>query len=434
VWAECVAREKGATGENSCDWETSSAIRNMSRWMMKTPEHTWGTPGIAGWGGGNFYNMSTFGERLKTEPFMSASSSWAEQRIYNALAVGALEEAGHPMAEEMRRRYDAVADVVVPDLLSSDIWMKFAASSNNHTSDGTVAVPSKYFDIKFNSSTGSIVGLKGVESNTEWATASSPLADLTYQTFNDSDWLPFTYDYINGHSESGGFCKKGSNNYTVQKHWHPTLQGIYVLKNCEENTQMMLHMTMPNDACTKYGGSFTDAYLNVTMISSTDISIELITVGKRATMLGESTMLTFQPAPELLAAKAWSLDKLGHKIDPENVIDGGNQHNHGVWNGGAVATSKSGAVMRVVSLDAPNMCPQTSDFPFGNPLPAGSAGLKSLTPGSVVGIGINLHNNLWNTNYPLYYPYFDEAYCSTVEDCTNRNSKYRFTLELLDPK
>lgn len=64
VWEECVVREQGATGENSCDWSTSSAIRNMSRWMMKTPEHTWGTPGVSGWGGGNSYNMSTFGAKL----------------------------------------------------------------------------------------------------------------------------------------------------------------------------------------------------------------------------------------------------------------------------------------------------------------------------------------------------------------------------------
>ena len=57
---------------------------------------------------------------------------------------------------------------------------------------------------------------------------------------------------------------------------------------------------------------------------------------KIPTMIGESTMLTFAPAPELLKTKAWQLDKIGTSIDPENVIDGGNQFNHGVWNGGAL--------------------------------------------------------------------------------------------------
>jgi hypothetical protein len=33
---------------------------------------------------------------------------------------------------------------------------------------------------------------------TSWASAERPLAALVYQTFNESDWKPFTYDYING--------------------------------------------------------------------------------------------------------------------------------------------------------------------------------------------------------------------------------------------
>ena len=422
VWEECVAREQGATGENSCDWSTSAAIRNMSRWMMKTPEHTWGTPGVSGWGGGDAYNMSTFAAQLTTAPYAEAASSWAEQRIYNALAVAALETANHPMAAEMRQRYEAVGkDVAPPDISTG--WQK----SNSTAISGT------YFDVTFDAHTGSIVGLKGKNSHTQWASAASPLSDLTYKTFNDTDWLPFTYDYINGHGESGGFCKKGSNNYTVSKHWHPIVQNIYIPSDGSSDT-VLVHMTMPQDACTKYGGSFTDVWLNVTCTSATEIVLEVLLLGKIPTMIGESTMLTFSPLPALLDSHAWQLDKLGHSIDPENVIDGGNQFNHGVWNGGAKVTTKEGATLQVVSLDAPNMCPQTVDFPHGNPLPAGSDGLKSLASGSVFGMGVNLHNNLWNTNYPLYYPYFDAALCTTPYDCKNRNSKFRFKLELNDPQ
>ena len=32
-----------------------------------------------------------------------------------------------------------------------------------------------------------------------WASAQRPLAALVYQTLNESDWKPFTYDYINGY-------------------------------------------------------------------------------------------------------------------------------------------------------------------------------------------------------------------------------------------
>ena len=93
---------------------------------------------------------------------------------------------------------------------------------------------------------------------------------------------------------------------------------------------------MPTDACAKYGGSFQEAWLNVTVLSSTAIALAMNLFNKNPTMLGESTMLSFAPAPELLKTKAWQLDKIGTSIDPENVIDGGNQFNHGVWNGGAL--------------------------------------------------------------------------------------------------
>merc|ERR1712079_763769 len=89
-------------------------------------------------------------------------------------------------------------------------------------------------------------------------------------------------------------------------------------------------------------------------------------------MIGESSMLTFRPAPALVplgAGSAWRLDKLGKMIDPEGVVDGGNQFAHGVWHG-AVAQTVAGT-MTVESLDAANMNPMTGDFPLETPfLPA----------------------------------------------------------------
>jgi hypothetical protein len=393
AWEDCLAREKGKTGEDSCDYGSSAAIRNMSRFLMKCGEHTWGTPGISGWGGSDEWDKKVFTGKLNTEPYLAAASSWAEQRIFNALAVAALEEAGHPLAVDARRRYDAVsAKPGAPDVSKLD---KLAdPTSVLELMGGNVQVG---FD-----ATGAMTTLRAGEASDstaiDWASADKPLAALVYQTLNESDWKPFTYDYINGHSESKGFCKFGSNNYTVSKHWRPTIQAVY----SDKNATVVVHMKMPQDACEKYGGAPTDAYLNVTVVGSsadggaaTKLELTLTMLGKTPTMIGESTMLTFAPAAELLTSGAWSLDKLGYGVDPEDVLAGGNQFNHGVWSGGATAATKDGAhSFNVVSLDASNMCPQTPDFPWGNPLPAGSSGLLPLTKGSVFGMGMNLHNNL----------------------------------------
>ena len=76
--------------------------------------------------------------------------------------------------------------------------------------------------------------------------------------------------------------------------------------------------------------------------------------------------------------------------------------NHGVW-GGVIASAAEGKILTIESWDATNICPMTSDYPLANPLPAGSVGLKSLEAGSVFGVGVNLHNNLWNTNCKHFF-------------------------------
>ena len=35
-------------------------LRNMTFFLFKAPEHTWGTPGISGWGQGGAYNTTKF--------------------------------------------------------------------------------------------------------------------------------------------------------------------------------------------------------------------------------------------------------------------------------------------------------------------------------------------------------------------------------------
>jgi len=197
-------------------------------------------------------------------------------------------------------------------------------------------------------------------------------------------------------------------------------------------TSAIAHVIFPDDAVSKYGASFREAYINVSLSSessrsSNEINLEVVAMEKMPTMIGESTMLTFTPAGTL---KGFTIDKLGYDVNPEDVIAGGNQMNHVAWNGGTTATTTGGDTIQIVSLDASNFCPATKSFPYGNPLPAGSNGLMPLQSGSVLGMGVNIHNNLWNTNYPLYYPYFDPKYCTTPFDCVNANAKFRFVIRV----
>lgn len=250
----------------------------------------------------------------------------------------------------------------------------------------------------------------------------------------------------------GGFSKPGSQNYTEARTWPTSLVALYVDEpGCTSGpasgrvakaqcSQLVLEIAMPPKSVTAYGAP-AKVFLNLSAAPPpapssklsartsplASLQLELTLLGKSPVMIGESLMFGFTPAPPLRRRGAWAMDKLGGEVDPEDVLPGGNSMNHAV-NTGVRATTSANATLTLGTLDAPLVCPVTAEFPHGNPLPAGSTGLLPLPAGSVKGMGVNLHNNLWNTNYPLYYPFYDPRYCSSPTACRNRDMRFRFSL------
>ena len=123
------------------------------------------------------------------------------------------------------------------------------------------------------------------------------------------------------------------------------------------------------------------------------VSLQLRWFGQTPTMIGVSGQMLFAPGPALKPrsenkSSPWTLEKLASNIDPENVIAGGNQWNHGVFRG--VEAQTVAGVMRIESLDSAVYNMMTIDFPFGNALPAAynraggslkGEGLPTLAPG-----------------------------------------------------
>jgi hypothetical protein len=197
------------------------------------------------------------------------------------------------------------------------------------------------------------------------------------------------------------------------------------------------------------------------------VEVELIWIGKHPTLGGEASVLSFQPAPALwrtpqvmrwqeaqaksggliieqqrlaasqqrTEASAWRFNKVGSDIDPEDVVDGGGQFCHGVWGGVAARTERG--IFRVESLDTATVSPIGPGCPKGCLLPAVDVSSTSVphpsprwSPGSVVGAAVNLHNNLWSSNYPVFYPYYDPRFCAAPDACADSNLRFRFRLHL----
>lgn len=336
---------------------------------------------------------------LNTDAYMHACAAWAEQRNFGELAVLSLEEAGHPLATAARKEVDLIEKVTAPNLTG---FREVALGTIAHLVGGV--------EVGFGTD-GSITRLRRGFGQADWASPESALGAFTYKTLNDSDWEPFSYSYMAHHTPQAGFWKPGSNNWTESTIFRPTATKLLVNA---DNTSVVVEMVMPARSTERYG-SWAKVYLAVSIDPAVPHQLDLTytTLGKGIVMIGESTSVTFQPLPALKrssTSSAWSIDKLGHGIDPEGVQDGGNQFNHASWGGTTVQTAAGS--MTIKSLDAPNVNPMTKTFPIGNPLPASidetlsksGKGMSQLPKGSVRGIAVNLHNNLWSES-SLHAPY-----------------------------
>jgi hypothetical protein len=100
--------------------------------------------------------------------------------------------------------------------------------------------------------------------------------------------------------------------------------------------------------------------------------------------------LWFSFTPQVSQPRAWKMDKLDQWISPLEVIRDGNRHLHAVGDGG-VRNEEAGLSIR--ALDSALVAPgQPSLLDFTNRQPNLNKGLH-----------FNLFNNLWGTNFPMWY-------------------------------
>jgi len=124
---------------------------------------------------------------------------------------------------------------------------------------------------------------------------------------------------------------------------------------------------------------------------------------KTPTRLPEAHWIYFNPNVEVNSLPFF-IGKCGEKIDPMQTIKNGSSHIHGQLDG----IFFEGGSMHVESLDA-GILSIGSPNPFPTPLVA---------PDPSNGFYFNLYNNVWGTNWIMWYPYKEE----------DANIQYRFQI------
>lgn len=355
----------------------SHAFKNFSRALLKIPEHTWGLDVKTHLGDFENYGNDLFDAARGKPNFQKMEASWQEQRAYLDEALAALGNS--PLAQEAR---DAVQSRQ-PVRPNTSILTRVDAPFKD--------VETRHWQFRLDAR-GAIVHLLDKRSGRDWAAPDHPLALLCYETFSQADYDRF-YQQYNVHKPENAwwsipdFTKPGMASAGARHgEWYPRLAALYKDNGSE---RFLLELTMPHAAVVNYGCPAT-VYVDMEFPEA-EPSIRFVVqwFDKRATRLPEAIWFSFSPRVRM--AKGWTMDKLGQEVSPLDVIRDGNRHLHGV--GQAVTYREGDGGLEIAARDAPLVAPgERSLLNFTNRQPPLTRGIHFL-----------LYNNVWGTNFPMWY-------------------------------
>jgi len=207
-----------------------------------------------------------------------------------------------------------------------------------------------------------------------------------------------------GYSKYGSTCSQSGCANPIDGLWLSIMSELWWNPN---TCSGVVTLQSQNTAFKNYGAPQNSyvAFSVVQTITGATLNMTLVLWNKTPTRLPEQMMFEFRPPGNL----DWKMDKLGTWVSPLDVLLNGSQYQHGVWSG--IKGSDSTSTFFVSTPDAPLVAPITTQKPFrgwsGTPtvMPVPTSPLRGVT--QITGMAVNLFNNVWDTNYVLWYPYND---------------------------
>ena len=347
--------------------------------LILIPEHTWGMDEKTHLPDHSRYTRAELAE-LRAEPRTQAfERSWAEQRDYLTEAVGALKgrmkrragsawERLEPLPYDLRedRRVDTLTLTVKESSLTVD--PECSAITHWVTADGTAVADSAH-----------------------------PLAAFSYTVYGREDYERYWKQYIRDGDYPDNAWWAREDNMKIgmptehAQSWTPRVEGLYRYK---PNKGGVL-LTFPDDA-RSFGAP--ESVQVQYVLSEYKVDIRLTWHGKPANRIAEAFWLSFNPV--VADPSAWRFEKMGRWIDPQDVVSRGARTLHAVD-------------QRVVCGDSFEL--QTLDAPLVAPGKPSLLDFHNQLPDMTGGIHVCLYNNIWGTNFPMWY-----------ED----DAKFRFSLRV----
>lgn len=344
-----------------CAHLTEQERENVYKHLILVPEHTWGMCEMLHLNDDVTYTKQALKSMLPSEKYQNFMASWQEQRQYVTDASEALQKAEkHSALSEYRKEMPNFND-----------YEKLQVSDQIEIGNYTVS-----FDSSGTISNIILDGNSIFEGNIEFG-------KFQYEVFGSEDFARFQDQYLTnkfdwaledyGKIGCGTVLNKG-------KMYNSSLAAIY-----RRGSELVAELTMPEEAYMVYGCP-RKVFISY-IFENNKIEIDVSWYEKDANRLGEAIWFTVDAAHS-----GCSVRKLGKWIDTNNVVSNGGRALHASDFGVRLYT-KSENIIEIESLDTALVAPGVpSLLDFTNKLPDFSHG-----------VSFNLYNNIWGTNFPMWY-------------------------------
>ncbi len=358
----------------------SPLYRGLSNSLLLVPEHTWGMDVKKHLADYEAYTANEFRARRGQPNFIKFASSWDEQREYVRRAVDALGDSD--LMDEARATLNALQPV------------RPLAGNYGQAASPEEGFDTSYFRMGFDPATGAITNLEVKETLFRWASVDLPLGLFQYETFSQSDYDRYYHQYIKNKRENWtwaipDFTKLGMETAGAEHcTWLPCLKDLYHSQS-NLSDRFLLQLEYSGLPVEMYGCPAKVAIEIEALCDEPVLNFTVQWFDKAACRLPEAIWFSFVPSTK--RSSYWQMDKLGQLISPLEVIRNGNRKLHALGTGVYYQDERNG--LTIETLDAPLVAPgERSLLNFNNRQPPLRKGMHFL-----------LYNNLWGTNFPMWY-------------------------------
>jgi hypothetical protein len=347
--------------------------------LLLAPEHTWGADTKL-YLDYDHYTPAQLAQVLDTKPYRTMAFSWEEKRNDLRDAIAALPVNLRREAEE-RMNMLAVIEPTTAGLME-------------HTAGEEI--DTRHYSLIIDPHTGSICRLRNKKTNRDWASSERPLALFVYQTLSQDDYQRFATSYALHYDTHPEILQDlGKPKMTAlgpeSREWMPHVERCWSGKE-EALHRVLVQLKFLESPLQKAGITAwpEKLYLEIVLPDRDPIvQLNFYWFNKAPQRLPESMWLSFLPvAPE---EQAWMLTKVDEPVSPFDVVPGGNRHMHAISDTIRYQTQQE--ELSISSMDAPLLA-------LGKRTPLY---FSYEQPRVKEGIHFNLYNNVFGTNYILWF-------------------------------